>query len=297
MPEEDAAAIRDRAAFTVEAVKEREKVTDHDVAAFVDVVADSVGRGRALGAPRAHVLGRARHRAGAAALAGRADPRGRRRALPRRARPRARASTWTRSAWAAPTASTPSPPPSASSSPASPSRRTATCAGSSARSRASRSGALSGAVGTYAANGPEFEEAVLRRLGLGARGRLDAGGAARPPRRAADGDRAGGRRARALRHRDPPPPAHRGARGRGAVPGGRPEGLVGDAAQAQPDRVASASPASPGCCAATRRPASRTWRSGTSATSRTRRSSGWRCPTRRSCSTTRSTWRSGWSRA
>ena len=53
--------IRDRASFTVEEVKEREKVTDHDVAAFVDVVAESVGRGRALGAPRAHLLGRARH--------------------------------------------------------------------------------------------------------------------------------------------------------------------------------------------------------------------------------------------
>ena len=36
-------AVRERAAFTVEAVKEREKVTDHDVAAFVDVVAASVG--------------------------------------------------------------------------------------------------------------------------------------------------------------------------------------------------------------------------------------------------------------
>ena len=35
--------IRERASFTVEAVKEREKVTDHDVAAFVDVVAASVG--------------------------------------------------------------------------------------------------------------------------------------------------------------------------------------------------------------------------------------------------------------
>ncbi|MEA2407796.1 MAG: adenylosuccinate lyase, partial [Thermoleophilaceae bacterium] len=43
IPEEDAAAIRDRASFTVEAVKEREQVTDHDVAAFVDVVAGSVG--------------------------------------------------------------------------------------------------------------------------------------------------------------------------------------------------------------------------------------------------------------
>jgi adenylosuccinate lyase len=43
VPADDAASIRDRAAFTVEAVKEREKVTDHDVAAFVDVVAESVG--------------------------------------------------------------------------------------------------------------------------------------------------------------------------------------------------------------------------------------------------------------
>ncbi len=43
VPAEDAATIRDRATFTVEAVKEREMVTDHDVAAFVDVVAGSVG--------------------------------------------------------------------------------------------------------------------------------------------------------------------------------------------------------------------------------------------------------------
>ena len=40
----------------------------------------------------------------------------------------------------------------------------------------------------------------------------------------------------ALRDRDPPPAAHRGARGRGAVPGG-PEGLERDAAQAQPGRL------------------------------------------------------------
>ena len=70
--------------------------------------------------------------------------------------------------------------------------------------------------------------------GAGARRRLHAGRAARPPRRGAPGDRAGGRRAGALRDRDPPPPAHRGARGRGAVPRG-PEGLQRDAAQAQPD--------------------------------------------------------------
>src|SRR6185436_12936210 len=43
VPQEAVDACRERADFTVEAVNEREKVTDHDVAAFVDVVAESVG--------------------------------------------------------------------------------------------------------------------------------------------------------------------------------------------------------------------------------------------------------------
>jgi len=43
VPSEAAAACRDRASFTVEAVAERERETDHDVAAFVDVVAGSIG--------------------------------------------------------------------------------------------------------------------------------------------------------------------------------------------------------------------------------------------------------------
>jgi adenylosuccinate lyase len=43
VPPEAAEQARAKAAFTVEAVDEREKVTDHDVAAFVDVVAASVG--------------------------------------------------------------------------------------------------------------------------------------------------------------------------------------------------------------------------------------------------------------
>jgi adenylosuccinate lyase len=43
VPREAAEACREKAAFTVEAVAERERVTDHDVAAFVDVVAASVG--------------------------------------------------------------------------------------------------------------------------------------------------------------------------------------------------------------------------------------------------------------
>jgi adenylosuccinate lyase len=43
VPREAAEGARAKGSFTVEAVEEREKVTDHDVAAFVDVVAASVG--------------------------------------------------------------------------------------------------------------------------------------------------------------------------------------------------------------------------------------------------------------
>jgi adenylosuccinate lyase len=43
VPPEAAEACRERASFTVEAVEERERTTGHDVAAFVDVVAESIG--------------------------------------------------------------------------------------------------------------------------------------------------------------------------------------------------------------------------------------------------------------
>jgi adenylosuccinate lyase len=43
VPADAASACRERAAFTVEAVNERERETGHDVAAFVDVVAGSIG--------------------------------------------------------------------------------------------------------------------------------------------------------------------------------------------------------------------------------------------------------------
>jgi adenylosuccinate lyase len=43
VPREAAEACRERASFEVEAVEERERTTGHDVAAFVDVVAASVG--------------------------------------------------------------------------------------------------------------------------------------------------------------------------------------------------------------------------------------------------------------
>ncbi|MGH2984711.1 MAG: adenylosuccinate lyase [Solirubrobacterales bacterium] len=43
VPGEDARECREKASFTVEAVQERERTTGHDVAAFVDVVAESIG--------------------------------------------------------------------------------------------------------------------------------------------------------------------------------------------------------------------------------------------------------------
>ena len=43
VPKDDARACRDRASFDVAAVLERERVTRHDVAAFVDVVAAAIG--------------------------------------------------------------------------------------------------------------------------------------------------------------------------------------------------------------------------------------------------------------
>ena len=43
VPAADAVACRERARFTVDAVLERERVTRHDIAAFVDVVAASIG--------------------------------------------------------------------------------------------------------------------------------------------------------------------------------------------------------------------------------------------------------------
>ncbi len=44
VPADDARACRERAAFTVEAVEERERTTNHDVAAFVDVISAAVGQ-------------------------------------------------------------------------------------------------------------------------------------------------------------------------------------------------------------------------------------------------------------
>ena len=161
----DLEAIR-AATFTVEAVKERERVTDHDVAAFVDVLRRAPGPGGRwihFGLTSSDVLDTALalqlQAAGEIVVAGRARAR-------RRRSPRGRASTPTRSASGARTASTPSRRRSASSSPASPSRPTATPSACERAFAQASVGALSGAVGTYSATSPEFEERVLARLGL-----------------------------------------------------------------------------------------------------------------------------------
>jgi adenylosuccinate lyase len=166
VPERDAATIRDRAAYTVDAVKERERVTDHDVAAFVDVVADSVGdAGRWVhhGLTSSDVLDTALalqlSQAGLILVAGARDYRD---ALVRRAREHADTLCMgrTHGIHAEPTTF---------------GVKLASFAFEAQRNvrRLDRAvegvsvGALSGAVGTYAANGPEIEAAVLRRLGLG----------------------------------------------------------------------------------------------------------------------------------
>ena len=107
-----------------------------------------------------------------------------------------------------------------------------------ARARASIAvGKISGAVGTYAHLDPAIEARGLPQARPRARPDLDPGG------RSATGTPTTcsalallATVAREVRPRDPPPAAHRGRRGRGAVHRG-PEGLLGDAAQEEPDHL------------------------------------------------------------
>ena len=166
VPEEDAAAIRDRVSFTVEAVKERERVTNHDVAAFVDVVADSVGDpGRWIhhGLTSSDVLDTALGlQLGAAGLILVSGALEFRNALIERAREHR--STLcigrTHGVHAEPTTFGVKLAGFAFEAHRNLHRLEHAVAQVSV-------GALSGAVGTYAANGPEFEAMVLERLGLG----------------------------------------------------------------------------------------------------------------------------------
>jgi len=167
VPAQDAEAIRDRASFTVAAVDEREQVTDHDVAAFVDVVAGSVGdEGRWVhhGLTSSDVLDTALAlQLGAAGLLVVAGARGYRDALVAAAREHRETLCLgrTHGIHAEPTTF---------------GVKLAGFAFEADRNlhRLERAveqasvGALSGAVGTYAANGPDFEQLVLKRLGLAA---------------------------------------------------------------------------------------------------------------------------------
>jgi adenylosuccinate lyase len=166
VPADDAAAVRERAAFTIDAVKEREKVTDHDVAAFVDVVAASVGdAGRWFhhGLTSSDVLDTALGlqiaQAGPILVGG---ARGYRDALVSRAREHA--STLcvgrTHGIHAEPTTFGVKLAGFAFEADRNLRRLERAVAQAS-------TGALSGAVGTYAANGPELEAGVLERVGLG----------------------------------------------------------------------------------------------------------------------------------
>ena len=164
--ETDLEAIR-AATFTVEAVKEREAVTDHDVAAFVDVLAESAGpAGRWIhfGLTSSDVLDTALalqlRRAGAVIVPGARELVG---ALAEQAR--AHADTLcvgrTHGVHAEPTSF---------------GLKLAGFAMEADRNAArlerafaqAATGAISGAVGTYAALGPDFEARVLERLELAA---------------------------------------------------------------------------------------------------------------------------------
>ena len=165
IPPDDAQAIRERATFSVEAVRERERVTDHDVAAFVDVVASSVGEpGRWVhhGLTSSDVLDTALalqlRAAREICLAG---ARAYRDALAARAREHARTLCVgrTHGVHAEPTTFGVRLAGFAFEADRNVERLERAFAGVAV-------GALSGAVGTYSANGPDVEAAVLERLGL-----------------------------------------------------------------------------------------------------------------------------------
>src|SRR5581483_406467 len=233
VPRDAARSVRERATPpTPDEVEEIERRTGHDLAAFVDAVPSR--RGGPLAPLRAHLLRRRRHRprppgtgGGGAAAGGRgARARGGRRpggGAPRHGlhRPDARRARGTDDL-----------------------RREARRLGVRARPRARSAETRVGEdAGRQAVGGgrhllghrPRGRAPRLRAARARARAGVDADRPARPARGALVRARARRRLAGALRARDPPPRAYRGARGAGAVRAGA-EGLLGDAAQAQPGR-------------------------------------------------------------
>jgi len=165
VPPEDAVAIRDRASFTLEAFEQRKREIEHELASFVDVVAACVGEpGRWVhhGLTSSDVLdtGLALQIAAAGPMLT-AGARSYRDALVARAREHVHTLCVgrTHGVHAEPTTF---------------GVKLAGFAFEAHRNllrleralEAAAVGATSGAVGTYSANGPEVEEAALRRLGL-----------------------------------------------------------------------------------------------------------------------------------
>ena len=271
VPAGDAAACRERAGFTVEAVEDRERTTNHDVAAFVDVVSASIGpEGRWIhyGLTSSDVLDTALatqiRAAGEIVVAGAVAYRD---ALVERAFEHRDTVCVGRTH-------------GIHAEPTSFGLRLAGFAFEADRNvrrlerafAGARFGKLSGAVGTYASLPPSVEAAVMERLGLGvedastqivprdrhadllsaSRSPAPASSASRPRSETCSGPRSARSRSRSARARRAP------RRCRTSATRSRPSG----------------SPASPASCAATRRRASRTSPSGTSATSPTPGPSG-----------------------
>ncbi len=165
IPAADLVAIKDNASFTVDAVKEREKITNHDVAAFVDVISDGLGEaGRWIhyGLTSSDVLDTALGiqitKAGEIVLAG----------------AREYAEALTARAHEFEDAIAPGRTHGVHAEPTTFGVKLAGFAFEARRNverlerafEQCRVGALSGAVGTYSANGPDIEGGVLEKLGL-----------------------------------------------------------------------------------------------------------------------------------
>ncbi len=246
VPADAVEPVRNAAPPTPEAVAEIEAVTQHDVIAFLSRLGGQhrAARGRRLRALRHDVVGPARHRAGAAARRRDRHPAGQgRRAGRRAARPRARAPRH-----AAGRAHPRHPRRARRLGP--PGRRLRVrdgplprpaARGARGRRRAARSPARSAPTptSTRRSSARSPPRSACRPADVATQVVIRDGITEWVSALADHGDGVRGDRPRGAAR-----PAHRGARAVGAVRQGA-EGLLGDAAQEEPDHLASGSPAWP----------------------------------------------------
>ena len=238
VPADDAAACRERAPVVddafVAAVAERERTTDHDVAAFVDVVQERIGPPAGswihYGLTSSDVVDTALCWAMRDAADLVLDATDALLTHDRRARPDAPAHRDDRAH--------PRHPRRADDVRRQ-GRRCGRCSSTATARRLARRrdvGRRLQAVRRrrHVLQRRSRRRASRRRAARAAPGAGDAGHRPGPPRRVPVGAGVGGGDVRTGRRRAAPPPAHRGGRGARGLQAG-PEGLVGDAAQAQPD--------------------------------------------------------------